>query len=320
MGGVIAVAVGGLCFYASWDKTEPRAGTAPEVMGKQVVATKYRSYGTRRGPVAPYDSERSQWETALAKIRAEVDPELRASGLKALTAGDADPRGALAWMLAEDADETAKEAGLGLLRQWAEKDPATAAAWLKESTMAKNLREEAVNQVALAWMGTSVMEAIHWAEGLPESERNGAVLQIANESTRTMPVEALRLAAKLPSGAERDGLIEHAAAEWTTKAPAEAAAWAKGMGEGEVKDRTMVAVISAWSDTDPVAAAEMAIKSLPAGRPLDDALVGIVQRWVQKEPESALAWVNRFPEGALREVALENISRLRTEALGAVEP
>ncbi|MCD6049164.1 MAG: hypothetical protein K0Q55_567 [Verrucomicrobia bacterium] len=320
MRGVIAVAVGGLCFYAGWDKAEPRAETAPVAAGKQVVATKYRSYGTRRGLVAPYDSERSQWGEALAKIRAEVDPELRASGLKALTAGDADPRGAISWMLAEEADETAKEAGLGLLRQWAEKDPATAAAWLKESTMAKNLREEAVKQVALAWTGTSVAEAIRWAEGLPENERNRAVLQIADESTRTTPVEALRLAAKLPSGAERDGLIEHAAAEWTTKAPAEAAAWAKGMVEGEVKDRTMVAVISAWGDTDPAAAAEMAISSLPAGRPLDDALVGIVQRWAQKEPENALAWVNRFPEGALREVALENISRLRPETAVSAEP
>jgi len=54
----------------------------------------------------------------------------------------------------------------------------------------------------------------------------------------------------------------------------------------------------------------MAITSLPGGKTQEDVLVGIVQRWTQKDPATAAAWVARFPEGALRSAAVENLVKL----------
>ena len=61
---------------------------------------------------------------------------------------------------------------------------------------------------------------------------------------------------------------------------------------------------------DPAAAATLAIKSVAPGKPQDDAVVGIVQRWVQQQPNDAAAWVTAFPEGPLRDTAMENVVKI----------
>jgi len=39
-------------------------------------------------------------------------------------------------------------------------------------------------------------------------------------------------------------------------------------------------------------------------------VIGIVQRWVQKDPKGAATWVEQFPDSDLKQTALENVVKL----------
>jgi hypothetical protein len=153
--------------------------------------------------------------------------------------------------------------------------------------------------------------AIAWVQQLADDEdRRSALLHVAYETARMKPITALTLALELPSGRARDDLITHAAAEWAANDPQAASEWAKQISENSLRDHVLAVVATAWGESDPVAAANLAVSSLPAGRSQEDALIGILQRWVQNEPTAAAAWVERFPIGELRQTAVETLAQL----------
>jgi hypothetical protein len=55
-------------------------------------------------------------------------------------------------------------------------------------------------------------------------------------------------------------------------------------------------------------AASLAADALPPGRLQDDAVARIAQRWSQRQPEIAAAWVEQFPRGELKRAAVESVS------------
>ena len=66
-------------------------------------------------------------------------------------------------------------------------------------------------------------------------------------------------------------------------------------------------------EKDPEGAAAAALTELRLGRAQDDAVMGIVQRWTQSDPESAGAWIGKFPAGQLRDTALAEFVKLWTD-------
>jgi hypothetical protein len=199
---------------------------------------------------------------------------------------------------------------LRLIRRWAGADPRAAADYLTAAPVDR-LHQEAVNDVAIAWANVNVAEATDWAQGLPEGEqRDGALLNVAYEAARADAVAALHLAMELPMGEGRDDLITHAAGQWAATTPEAALEWARQIVAPELRARVLSAIATVWSETDPVAAGALAVKELSAGKQQDDAIVGVVQRWVQREPEAAAAWVVDFPDGSLRDTALEELVKL----------
>jgi len=216
---------------------------------------------------------------------------------------------AVGFLNERDFPETTCDLKLRLLRRWADTDPRAAADYVcQEATGSARLAE--IRGVAVVWANQDLAEAVAWLTQLPEEDRENGLLGVAYEATRTEPIEALRLAVELPAGAVRNDLITHAAGQWATSAPQAAAAWADRIDDGALRERVLASVATAWGESDPVAAATMAVQSLAPGQPRDDALVGIVQRWVQQEPERAAAWVAMFPEGRLRQTALDNVVKL----------
>ena len=47
-----------------------------------------------------------------------------------------------------------------------------------------------------------------------------------------------------------------------------------------------------------------------AGQQQTNILIGIVQRLAETDPPAAVAWVNQFPEGDLRDRALAQLQRV----------
>lgn len=197
-----------------------------------------------------------------------------------------------------------------LVRRWAEHDSAAAAAWaarLPDGEFAQSM----VGQAAIGWANADLTGASAWARALPDGEaRTTALSKIGFEAIRTAPVEALRIASDLPSSAERNHLALQGAREWAVSDPQAAADWIGGMADGPLRDKLLGAIAADYAERDPVAAAHLALDTLPPGRTQNNAVVGIVQRWVQTDPEQAAQWVSEFPESALRRDAAQNLVAL----------
>lgn len=123
-------------------------------------------------------------------------------------------------------------------------------------------------------------------------------------------MEALRLAIELPASGTRNDLIVHAANQWAAGAPTAAAEWTAGILDPALRERVLSVVSTAWGGSNPMAAATLVLESLPPGKGQEDAVVGIVQRRTQTEPEQAAAWVVLFPDGALCDAGMENLVTL----------
>ena len=197
-----------------------------------------------------------------------------------------------------------------LIRRWAEFDAPTAAGWV-EKTLTGSPRANALSGLAAVWTVQDPQAAEVWARQLPlAEERSAALLAVAYELNREDPPRAMAVAVKLPASESRDEFIVQSAGAWATSASKEAVAWARQIQDETLRYRALAAIATGSADDDPAGAATLAAQSLPAGKEQDDAVVGIVQRWVQKEPGKAAAWVAEFPTGMLRDTALETVVKL----------
>jgi hypothetical protein len=166
-------------------------------------------------------------------------------------------------------------------------------------------------EIVVAWANADLPRAVQWARQLPdETERQKALVRIGFEAARAEPLTALALAVDLDADAERDELIRHAAGEWAVSAPDAAAEWARRIEDSPLRSGTLARIATAWAEVDPRAAAALAIKELEPGRLQEDTVVGIVQRWAQREPADAATWIDRFEEGELRAAAVQNLVKL----------
>ena len=197
-----------------------------------------------------------------------------------------------------------------LVRRWAEQDAATAADWVARN-LTGTQRAAALDSVAAIWAAQDFPGAENWARQLPDAEERSAVmLALASELHRDDPNAALALAAELPESKSRDEFIVQSAGSWGVQALKESVDWAGQIPDETLRHRVLAAIATATAEGDPFAAAKLAVESLPKGREQDDAIVGIVQRWVQNSPEQAAAWVAAFPDGNLRETALTTLVKL----------
>jgi hypothetical protein len=145
---------------------------------------------------------------------------------------------------------------------------------------------------------------------LPDpAEHDSTLLAIANEAIRSEPVAAVDLAVNLPAGTQRDELIRHAAMEWAAQDGESAGNWARQIPDIYLRNQVLSAVATAWGETNPQSAATLAIGEI-SGRAQSDAVIGIVQRLAQRQPEQAAAWVELFPAGELKQTAIEKLAPL----------
>ncbi len=197
-----------------------------------------------------------------------------------------------------------------LLKRWVVLDPKAATAWVDRLPPGPS-KAGAVQSLASGWASDNWQAAWSWANDLSaDSEKQLALLQVGYELAKIEPVRALTLAIGLTPGASRDDLLDYSASLWASRNPDDATQWAKQIPDEILRQRMLSQILTAWGDRDPAAAANMAAQSLAPGRPLDDAVVSIVQRWAQTDPVAAGAWVRRFPESDLRETASQELVKL----------
>ncbi len=194
------------------------------------------------------------------------------------------------------------------IRLRAQNDPSGFGEWAATLSPGAN-RHFALETAALAWGATAPSSAADWAEDLSEkTERTQALTHIASEAVRSDPHLALELARSLPEPSMND-IVPRATAEWAATDPVAAAEWAGQISSTPLCTATLAGIATVWSEQDPVAAATMVLREIPAGRLQADAIVSIVQRWARQSPADAADWVNQFPDGELRDTAMECLAQ-----------
>lgn len=270
-----------------------------------ITAIPTDSVSTHDPNKAPLNPLRPKLATGLLRLAAESDPARQREALEALIAqiATADLGRALAVLTDPEFEKTGAELRRRLFERWGGESPATAAAWAGRMS-AGDARADAYGDVAQGWASRDASAAKAWALGLSEaSDRDAALAQVGYVLGRTQPVEALQLAIAMEATPRRDELVHFSAAQWASQSPGDAVAWASQVTDEGLREGLLRNIFTEWGDADPTAAATAAVKSMPEGRAQNDTVVGIVQRWVQKEPEIAAAWVASFPDGELRETA-----------------
>lgn len=297
---------------------QTRLGTPPHGSPSAIAQNKVR----HEGSLGPQTDVRAAVPLAtpflrglaasLDAIQTEPDAMKQEEKLKSLADSITDSAlpEALAFLLGQGGRQLSESLGLRLLRRWTEGNPQAAADWVLRSAP-DSMRRQAIDTVGFVWASQSLAAATAWARQLPDiQERHGGLLAIASEAKRTDPLAALRLVVELPAGQVRDELIMHSASEWAARDSRAAAEWANQIADPALRERISVNIATEWGESDPAAAASFALESLRPGRNQDDAVVGIVQRWVQKKPDEAAAWVAQFPEGNLRATAMQELVKL----------
>jgi hypothetical protein len=265
-----------------------------------------------RHAVSREESSRNPWENLLPRITNEEDGVGREKAIDSLIQG-LDPSelsSAIRFFSERESNGRASGVAGRLIRHLAEIDPALAAGeveMLPESAE----REKAMQDVAIAWASRNADDAAKWVRRWPDGDaREHGMIGVAYEAARHSPLGAMAMAAERAPSPARDDLISHVAAQWAATDPQAASEWVKKIPDAALRARVAGTIAAEWAERDPVAAAAMAVSRLPAGRLQDDAVIGIVERWVQIDPDAAQSWVQQFPNGALRQTAMDNLAKL----------
>lgn len=320
--GAAIVLVGGFVFFQqpreSGKETQrsPAGPSSPLASNEARTASVSETGASRETPVVPPDDAARSVETPpnplLVRLSAlSSDPVERQTQLEKLLAEipSSDLERTLNLLWDQSVSGPAREFTGRLVRRWAAETPALAASWITHQPPGP-LQQELALAIATIWANEKAAEATDWVRNWPESQKEAGITAVAYEIARTSPTNALWLASELSAGDARDELIRHAVGEWASADANLPIAWAAKMENSPLRTEVLATATLALSESDPEAAARLAIQALPEGRKKDITVVGIVQRWTQKEPEKAADWVKSFPPGQLRDSAAENVVNL----------
>lgn len=197
-----------------------------------------------------------------------------------------------------------------LLFAWTKNSPRQTARWA-ESLPHGKARNEALLQVALAWFAEDPQAAWDWVSAWEiGNTRESTLTSLAYELCHQDPAAAFEKSFSLAEGLSRTQLIEHTMAEWAHHNPSSALAQAEKIENLASRQAAIASLATSWAETNPSAAATLAIQSLPPGPTQDRTIAAIVQRWAQQDPHAVQQWVKTFPDGQVKQNALEHIEQL----------
>ena len=181
-------------------------------------------------------------------------------------------------------------------------------------------RDVLVRELLSTWASRDAEAALDWVSSLEDAAarrtaRATVCLSLAEEDPR----HAVTLA--LAHGADEDddsGLLECLTMQWCEKESGAALDWALTQPRGEWQDRLVARASVVLSKSDPVRAGSL-VSGLEPGVLQEEAAMAVLHQWALQDPSAALEWAEGFPEPALRERALAEISNLREMAASLQE-
>jgi len=171
------------------------------------------------------------------------------------------------------------------LRQWAKRDPS--AAW-------------------------------DWALKQPDDDRRVEMLeelcyQLAQDGD---PARAVALADKL--NLTSHGTLANLEQQWAQNDLPAAREWAVAKPAGDGKNELLERVAFVWSSSEPENAAQFVVEKMSPGNAQTEAAISVLHQWALRDFKGAKAWVELFPEGEIRERAVNELAGVREYSLAVV--
>ena len=196
------------------------------------------------------------------------------------------------------------------LSEWTQRNPASAGRFAR-SLPTGPWREMIIRRVTQNWAAEDAAGAQRWAARLPDDgERASALADVCLQLAQSDAGQAVEIAERYGLGAAPGAVLENLAQTWAEQDLTKAAAWSGGQPAGEERDQMVGRLAYVQSRTEPAAAANLVVEQMPAGPIQDEAIMSVLHQWALRDPAAAVAWVDRFPTGALHDRAQTELDGL----------
>ena len=184
-----------------------------------------------------------------------------------------------------------------------------AAARLAESNSSSEARREVLRCVARHWAAQDAAGALEWASKLPNvGERDATVTDVCLKVAEVNSSEAVRMRERFILDERLDSTLENLAQQWAETDLSAALAWAGAHPAGEQRDHLLARMAFVQSQTAPVDAARLTVEQIPPGETQDESVISVLHQWAVRDRAAAMAWAESFPEGELRDRALQELA------------
>ena len=155
------------------------------------------------------------------------------------------------------------------------------------------------------WAARDVGAALSWAAEQSESDKRNEMLELAcDQIAQTDPARAVVLADNFGL---TNGTLMNLEQQWAQKDLPAAREWALAKPAGSGKDELLERVAYVWAFTEPENAARFAVEKMQSGNTQIEAVISVLHQWGLRDLKGAMAWGELFPEGPLRERALDEL-------------
>lgn len=151
-------------------------------------------------------------------------------------------------------------------------------------------------------------EVVSWLQRLPGGVlRDEVVAALAPEFPLS---DRLTLALAMTGPQQRRDLLSAAVGQWALDDPQAAVDWLARHRDDSAFAAAQGALVVAMAVDHPVEAATYAATEMTGGIEQERAVIGVVQRWTQRDPEAAAAWIGQLADGPLPLNAMEEMVRI----------
>jgi hypothetical protein len=102
-------------------------------------------------------------------------------------------------------------------------------------------------------------------------------------------------------------VLDNVVQQWTERDLAAAQAYVSNLPRSPDRDRLVARVALVESKTHPADAATEVAQQISPGEIQTDAAIAVLHQWLRQDRKAALAWMDTFPKGEVRDRALDEI-------------
>jgi len=111
------------------------------------------------------------------------------------------------------------------------------------------------------------------------------------------------------------GTLANLEQQWAQKDLPAAREWAVVKPDGDEKNELLKRVAYVWASADPENAARFVVEKMSPGHAQTEAAISVLHQWALRDFEGAKAWVELFPDSAIRERAINELAGVREYSL-----